>query len=271
MTTTPKLVAYYRVSTKAQGDSGLGLEGQVAAVEAFARSREAEIARAYEEVETGKRADRPELLKAIAHAKRSRATLVIAKLDRLARNVAFISNLMDSGVDFTACDNPHANRLTVYILAAVAEAEARMISDRTRAALAAYKAGRRVSKRIRQLHPERVPAEVVAATAGKLGASLPQCRTLTAARRAKGVARSAAVRRERAIEAYADLAPWMAELRAGGKSLREVAEALNAEGHTTRRGGAWTKMQVSRVLGRSPGGPPRRGGAATRRGEDAAA
>src|SRR5829696_2195332 len=122
MTTTKcggaqKLVAYYRVSTKQQGDSGLGLEGQTAAVEAFARGRSAEIVRTYREVETGKRADRPELVKALAHAKRSRATLVIAKLDRLARNVAFTANLMESGVDFVACDNPHANRLTIHILA----------------------------------------------------------------------------------------------------------------------------------------------------------
>jgi predicted site-specific integrase-resolvase len=84
-----KLVAYYRVSTKQQGESGLVLEGQVAAVATFARTNGAEIVRVYREVETGKRSDRPELLKAIAHAKRSKATLVIAKLDRLARNVAF--------------------------------------------------------------------------------------------------------------------------------------------------------------------------------------
>ena len=127
-----KLIAYYRVSTKAQGDSGLGLEGQTAAVEAYAAREGAEILRAYQEVETGKRADRPELLKAIAHAKRSRATLVIAKLDRLARNVAFLANLMESGVDFVACDQPQANRLTIHILAAVAENEAVMISQRTK-------------------------------------------------------------------------------------------------------------------------------------------
>jgi DNA invertase Pin-like site-specific DNA recombinase len=135
-----KLVAYYRVSTKQQGASGLGLEGQMAAVATFARTNGAEIVRAYREVETGKRSDRPELLKAIAHAKRSRAGLIIAKLDRLARNVALTANLMESGVDFVACDNPHTNRLTIHILAAVAEDEAKRISDRTRAALAAYKA-----------------------------------------------------------------------------------------------------------------------------------
>ena len=265
------LVAYYRVSTAKQGASGLGLEGQQAAVEAHARASGRPIVATFTEVESGKSSARPQLADALAFAQRGGHRLIIAKLDRLSRNVAFTANLMEAGVDFTACDNPHANRLTVHILAAVAEAEARMISDRTKEALKAYKAGRRVSKRLRQLHPEGVPPEVEAATAGKLGASLPQCRTLTTDRRSRGVARSAAVRRERAIEAYADLAPWMAELRAEGKSLREVAAALNSEGHTTRQGNPWTKMQVSRVLGRSPGGPAPRVGGAARPGEDAAA
>ena len=134
-----KIIAYYRVSTKQQGESGLGLEGQVATVAAYARGQGAAILRAYREVESGKRADRPELAKALAHARRSRATLVIAKLDRLARNVHFLSGLMESNVDFIACDNPHANKLTIHILAAVAEDEAKRISERTRAALAAYK------------------------------------------------------------------------------------------------------------------------------------
>jgi DNA invertase Pin-like site-specific DNA recombinase len=124
--------AYYRVSTKQQGDSGLGLEGQTAAVEGYVKGQGATIIKAYREIETGKRADRPELLKAIAHTKRSMATLVIAKLDRLARNVAFTANLMESGVDFVACDNPHANRLTIHILAAVAENEARMMGSQPR-------------------------------------------------------------------------------------------------------------------------------------------
>src|SRR3954470_9454548 len=134
------MVAYYRVSTAKQGASGLGLEGQVAAVEHYARDRGAAILRAYREVESGKRADRPELAYAIAHARRSNATLVIAKLDRLARNVHFLAGLMEAKVDFVACDPPHANRLTIPILAPVAEDEARRISDRTRAALAADKA-----------------------------------------------------------------------------------------------------------------------------------
>jgi DNA invertase Pin-like site-specific DNA recombinase len=223
-----KLVAYYRVSTKGQGDSGLGLEGQTAAVGAFAKGQGAEIIRAYTEVETGKRADRPELIKALAHARRSKATLVIAKLDRLSRNVAFMANLMESGVDFTACDNPHANRLTIHILAAVAENEAKMISERTKAALTAYKA-----------------------RGGVLGAARPDGRRLTPDDGVKGRERSQAIRQKNARDAVADLAPMMAQLRAEGLSLRAIADRLNAEGHKTRRGGDWNPIQVARVIDRA--------------------
>ena len=125
-----KLVAYYRVSTRKQRESGLGLDAQQSCVADFARYGQHEIIAAYREIETGKRADRPELAKAIAHAKRARATLVIAKLDRLARNVHFLSGLMESRIEFVCCDNPHANRLTLHILAAVAKDEARRISER---------------------------------------------------------------------------------------------------------------------------------------------
>src|SRR6185437_1021890 len=112
--------------TKRQEESGLGLEGQKAAVEGFAQANRGVIVASYVEVESGRKADRP--------------TLALAKLDRLARNVAFLSAIMDSGVDFVACDNPHANKLTIHILAAVAEDEADRISQRTKAALAAAKA-----------------------------------------------------------------------------------------------------------------------------------
>jgi DNA invertase Pin-like site-specific DNA recombinase len=233
MVDTPRpLVAYYRVSTQKQGTSGLGLEGQVAAVARFARDRGSEILRAYQEVESGKRADRPELARAIAHARRAGATLVIAKLDRLARNVHFLAGLMEARVDFVACDNPHANSLTIHILAAVAEDEARHISERTRAALAAYKA-----------------------IGGKLGAARPGAPRLDAEARARGARHGGQSARTRADDAYADLAAMLAELRAGGLSLRAIAARLNAEGHTTRRGRPWNPVQVSRVLARtgSPG------------------
>lgn len=114
-----KIIPYYRVSTAKQGRSGLGLEGQQAAVDAFINRRGCEVVSEYTEIGTGKRADRPQLTKAIAHAKRAKATLVVAKLDRLARNVHFMSSLMESNVDFVAIDLEHANRLTIHILAAV--------------------------------------------------------------------------------------------------------------------------------------------------------
>src|SRR6185312_16914413 len=119
--------------------------------------------------------DRPQLRAAVAHARRSGATLVIAKIDRLVRSTVIGAYLKQSGVRFIACDNPHANELTIDILVAVAADEGRRISQRTRDALRAYRDGKRVSRRIREMYPDGVPAEVIEATAGKLGAELPQC------------------------------------------------------------------------------------------------
>src|ERR671910_966338 len=135
-----RFVAYYRVSTDKQGRSGLGLEAQREAVQSFLNGGSWTLAAEVTEVESGKRNDRPELDRALGLCRLYGATLVVAKLDRLARNVTFISKLMESGVDFVAVDFPQANRLTVHILAAVAEHEAAMISARTKAALAAAKA-----------------------------------------------------------------------------------------------------------------------------------
>ena len=132
-------IAYYRVSTDRQGASGLGLEAQRAAV--LRHIGTAQLGAEYTEVESGKKhTNRPQLLAALQECRRKKATLVIAKLDRLGRNVAFISALMDSGVDFVCCDNPHANRLMLHMLAAFAEHEREQISQRTKAALAAAKA-----------------------------------------------------------------------------------------------------------------------------------
>jgi DNA invertase Pin-like site-specific DNA recombinase len=134
-----RFVAHYRVSTEKQGRSGLGLEAQRGAVEAFLNGGSWKLVAEFTEIESGKRADRPKLAEAVKAAKKHKATLVIAKLDRLSRNVAFIANLMEAGVDFVAVDMPHANKLTIHILSAVAEHEREMISQRTRAALAAAK------------------------------------------------------------------------------------------------------------------------------------
>jgi DNA invertase Pin-like site-specific DNA recombinase len=151
----------------------------------------------------------------------------VAKLDRLARSVAVTSMLHQSNIDFVCVDNPSANRLTVQILSAVAEAEARAISERTKAALRAYKA-----------------------RGGRLGASLPQCRNLTLEARKKGARLAAQRHTELAKEAYADLSPLILSLRDSGNSLREVAEVLNRQGHTTRRSKPWNPMQVKRVIER---------------------
>jgi len=204
MTTTPSnLVAYFRGSTRKQELSGLDLEGQKAAVTQFAGSRGVDVLAEYTEVETGRISARPQLAKAISRAKRARATLVVAKLDRLARNVAFTSALMESSVDFVACDNPHANRLTIHILAAVAEDEARRISERTKDALAAAK--RR---------------------GVKLGASRPECGNLTNAARQRGARAGAEAVKQQADQAYIDLRDLLAALRPHF-TYRQIADVLN--------------------------------------------
>ena len=134
-----KFVAYFRVSTDRQGKSGLGLDAQREAVMSYLNGGRWTLVAEFTEVESGKHADRPQLAAAITVCKRQKAKLVIAKLDRLSRNLAFIATLMESGVEFVAVDNPHMNKLTVHILAAVAEHEREMISERTKAALAAAK------------------------------------------------------------------------------------------------------------------------------------
>lgn len=228
------LIGYRRVSDRKQGESGLGLEAQAEAIARYAAQAGLPILRTYVEVETGRAADRPELLRALADCRRTRARLVIAKLDRLARNVAFTSALMDSGVDFIACDNPHANRLTLHILAAVAEDESRRISARTRDALAAYKA-----------------------RGGQLGAARPGAARLTPDLSARGRAEAGRRRQAAAAAAYADLAPLMAELRASGLSCQAIADRLAGDGHTTRRGKRWSGVQVARVLSRMEPEPHR--------------
>lgn len=134
-----KICTYCRCSTKRQGESGLGLEAQEAAIQTYIDQHSAEVIGQFVEVESGTKSNRPELAKAIALAKKQKAVLVVAKLDRLARNVHFISGLMESKVEFVALDFPEANKLTLHLLAAMAEYEATLISQRTKAALAAAK------------------------------------------------------------------------------------------------------------------------------------
>jgi len=222
--TTGNFIAYYRVSTDRQGRSGLGLEAQEKAVMDFLNGGDWQLEASFTEVESGKRSDRPELAKALAACKRHKATLVIAKLDRLARNVAFISGLMESKVDFVAADMPYANKLTVHIMAAMAEHEREQISARTKAALAAAKARGR-----------------------KLGWAIPgrQDEQLHAAR--KGVS----VRMQRADAFAANILPIIRDIEAAGvTTLKGIAEALNARGIKTARGGAWYATTVKNVMQR---------------------
>lgn len=204
-------MAYYRVSTAKQGTSGLGLAAQEAAVQAFIAG---EPIAAFTEVESGKRDDRPQLAAALTHAKRHKATLVIAKLDRLARDVHFISGLLKAGVEIRACDIPTANRMVLHIMAAVAEGEREMISERTKAALAAAKA-----------------------RGVQLGT--PNTQRLAQERRAAADAQARKLR--------ADLAElWVA----GITNAREIAAALNARGIPASRGGRWHPTSVQRLLAR---------------------
>lgn len=225
------VIAYYRVSTAKQGASGLGLEGQEVAVKNYVKQQGDEIKASFVEVESGKKSDRPELARALAMAKRCGARLVVAKLDRLARNVEFLARLMNSGVEFTACDNPTANRLTIHILAAVAEAEARAISERTKAALMAAKARGQLLGSHRPGHWEGHEE------ARKKGL-------------AKGRARSIETRIRAAREAVADLVPMISSLRDQGKSFQQIADELNSNGHSTSRGKQWSPMQVKRIIDR---------------------
>src|SRR4051812_19571383 len=230
-----RFISYLRVSTAQQGRSGLGLEAQRQAVADFLNGGRWELIGEFVEVESGKRADRPQLEAAMAACRVHRATLVVAKLDRLARNVAFVSKLMESGVEFVATDMPAANRLTVHILAAVAEAEAKMISARTKAALAAAK-----DRRKAEGLPGLGGARAGAAERGQQVAALGR-----AALQAKAAARAA------------DLQPTLQKLAAAGiTSQAGIARALTAEGIPTVRGGRWTNVQVRDLLHRLGAGAP---------------
>lgn len=219
--TNGRFVSYLRVSTTQQGASGLGLEAQRASVAAHLNGGRWDLLQEVVEVESGKRSDRPKLAEALRLCRQKKATLIIAKLDRLARNVHFISGLMESGVEFVAVDMPQANKFTVHIMAAVAENEAEAISARTKAALAA--------------------------SAKKLGG-----RRVTAERFAEIREQGRDARKHTADTFAAQLMRSIREIRAdGAESLREIAAELNSRGIDTPRGGEWSAVQVKRVLDRA--------------------
>jgi len=219
-----KFIAYYRVSTAKQGKSGLGLEAQQAAVRDYLNGGNWDLIQEITEVETGKRSDRPQLAEALRLCRLHNAQLVIAKLDRLARNVAFVSALMEAKVSFVAVDLPTANDFTIHILAAVAQHEATAISARTKAALAAAKARGRKLGGLRE---------------GGLG---------TAEQRLVGQQRSIRTRQRKALSFAADVSPFITEMHKSGMSLRSIAADLNAKKIPTARGKAWTAMAVQRIL-----------------------
>jgi DNA invertase Pin-like site-specific DNA recombinase len=211
--------SFYRVSTDKQDKSGLGLDAQRQGVENYLNGGNWKLIGEFTEVESGKNSDRPQLRAAQAACKKHKAKLVIAKLDRLSRNVAFIANLLEAGTDFVAADNPHANKGMVQMMAMFAEMERDAISKRTKEALAAAKA-----RGVKLGNPRL--SEAIAAT---------------------NTARTAAADRF-----AANVRPIIREIQKSGiSSLRGVAKALSARGVKTARGGEWTAVQVSDILRRA--------------------
>ena len=213
----PQFVTYFRVSTQKQGASGLGLDAQRLTVALYLAGSPRTVLAEFVEIETGKGSNalerRPELRAALELCKKSGATLLIAKLDRLARNVHFVSGLMESKVKFVACDLPEANQLTIHIMAAFAEHEARRISERTRDALAAAKARGVV-----------------------LGATGPTN------------LKQHTLERQTAASAFkARLMPLLTGSVAQGLSRRAIVVQLNDLGVKAPRGGAWSLGQVQRI------------------------
>jgi DNA invertase Pin-like site-specific DNA recombinase len=227
-----KFVSYIRVSTQKQGRSGLGLAAQREAITNYLNGGKWSLVGEFVEVESGKDSDRPELAKALNLCQLSHATLLVPKLDRLSRNVAFISALMESGVKFIACDLPEANELTLHILASMAQYEVKAIGERTRNALhAAKKRGTTRDGRTLVLGGRKVSAERWARIASK-------GRTLGTQKRSE----KASERTQKVLPVIEDI------MQSGAASLREIAAVLNARGIITARGGQWSAVQGKRIL-----------------------
>lgn len=225
-------IAYYRVSTRRQGESGLGLDAQKQIVQDHCRANGLQLLAEFSEVESGTHVGRPRLRAACRLARSRKATLIVAKLDRIARNVSFVASLMDSKIDFVVCDAPFANRLTLHILAAMAEYEAQMIGERTRVALKAVKAR------------------------GKpLGSHRPGHWKGREQLRLDGLAKArkvaAEIKRQDTSDAYLDIAQDIAKLNDEGWGLGSIAKKLNERGELSREGKPWSACMVRRVLQRA--------------------
>jgi DNA invertase Pin-like site-specific DNA recombinase len=209
-----------------QGFAGLGMAAQRIAVAEYIASVQGRLLASYEEVETARPnhlRNRPQLVNAIAHARRSGALLVIARLDRLSRSVLVTAQLHQSGLEFVCCDNPHANSLTIQILAVMAEYESKIISERAKAAYRARKARGIVFKPKKPLSVEN---------------------------RRKGQAAAQIANRQRAHEECVDLVPIVRDCVQRSYSLQQVANYLNEAGHTNRRGNSWSKGNIQKLLQR---------------------
>ena len=217
-----KYVAYYRVSTAKQGITGFGMDAQQRAVESFLVGKDAKLINQYREMESGAKNDRPELHKALRKCRLTGATLLIAKLDRLSRNRRFLMELADSSINFVCCDMPEANNLTVGLLACLADYERQLISERTKAALAAAKA-----RGIKLGNPHLDKVRNLDTTKA------------TAAKSARAAARNAEIR-EIILELQAEALDTL--------SSRAVACLLNDAGYTTSTGRPWHHQGVLRVL-----------------------
>ncbi len=221
-----RAVAYYRVSTEAQGRSGLGLEAQRSAVTGLCQARGWAIVAEFTEIESGKRNTRPQLAAALRRAKVQGAKLVVAKLDRLSRDAEFTLRVRNSGVDFACADNPDINRLTIGLLAVINEDERERISDRTKAALAAAKA-----RGVKLGNPN---GAAPLRRAGRGNADAIRAVQAQAAERAKE---------------YAEIIEDIRE--SGVASLAGIARELNDRGIVTPRGGRWHASSVKNLLARS--------------------
>lgn len=230
---TGKFVSYLRVSTAKQGVSGLGLEAQRETITQYLNGGQWELLREFQEIESGKNSDRPELLKALTHCQLTGATLLVAKLDRLSRDIHFITSLEKAGIKFIVCDFPAANQFTLHIFAALAQYERELISQRTTAALGALKAR---------------------------GVKLGKKENMSTAQAAAGREKGRASRTIKAQAFAAKISPVIHKFIESGLSLNKIAARLNSDNMLTATGkrGTWTATAVKNVLARVPKATPTR-------------
>jgi DNA invertase Pin-like site-specific DNA recombinase len=250
-----KFIGYVRVSTKSQGESGLGLEAQNRDIGAHMERTRGTLIKTYREVESGKNNNRPELQKALMHARRANATLIVAKLDRLSRNVLFLAQLQESKVKFVCCDMPEATELTIHIYAAIAQWERKRISERTKDGLAMSDKTKESTKpgywdkkiNCPECHNDKDKKAACIACHGS-GKTDRTRREAQLAGSRKALARSVKTRQENARKLHAELCPVVLAYRDEGMTLEEIADRLNKDSIFTARGKEWNAVYVHRFL-----------------------